>query len=80
MIQPSQKSVEHNHLAYHNRVRLERAGALLIRTDEPIGNVGEQVGWSDQNHFARRFRSHFGVSPSHYRRQFHDTKAEISTS
>jgi len=60
---------------YHNRVRLEQAAALLIRTDEPIGNIGEQVGWPDQNHFARRFRGHFGVSPSLYRQQFHDKKA-----
>ncbi len=67
-------------LAYHNRVRLERAAALLIRTDEPIGKVGEQVGWPDQNHFARRFRSHFGIAPSRYRQQFHDNKAEVPIS
>lgn len=67
-------------LAYHNRVRLERAASMLIRTDDPIGNVGEHVGWPSQNHFARRFRNHFGISPSRYRQQFHDKKAEVPTS
>jgi len=64
---------------YHNRVRLEHAAAMLIRTDESIGNVGEHVGWPDQNHFARRFRNHFGISPSRYRQQFHDKKAAVAT-
>lgn len=58
-------------LAYYGRLRLERAAALLVRTDEAIGTVGERVGFPDQNLFARRFRSHYGVSPSRYRKTFH---------
>ena len=63
-------------LAYYARHRLQMAAAMLIRTEDPIGNIAERAGWTDQNHFARRFKSHFGVSPSQYRDQFREQKAK----
>ena len=63
-------------LAYYTRHRLQMAAAMLIRTEEAVGNIAERVGWTDQNHFARRFKSHFGVSPSRYREQFREQKAK----
>ncbi|MFW6060787.1 MAG: AraC family transcriptional regulator [Phycisphaeraceae bacterium] len=52
------------------RYRAERAAALLLSTERPIGEIGNAVGWDDPNYFARRFRAHFGVSASAYRRRF----------
>jgi AraC family L-rhamnose operon transcriptional activator RhaR len=49
--------------------RAETIAAMLITTDLPIAQIGEKVGWSDPNYLARRFRKHFGVSASDYRRQ-----------
>lgn len=56
-------------LSYQARCRAERAAALLRQTELPVGDVGMQVGWPDANYFARRFRQHFGLSPSAYRRR-----------
>ncbi len=54
-------------MAYLTTMRAEAAAELLARTDLPCGAVGDRVGWNDPNYFSRRFRQHFGESPSHYR-------------
>ncbi|WP_030431934.1 AraC family transcriptional regulator [Allokutzneria albata] len=54
-----------SYLAHH---RAETAAVLLASTDDPISRVGAQVGWPDQSHFTRRFKAHYGVTPSTYRR------------
>ena len=49
------------------RLRAERAATLLLQTTLSVQEIGERVGWSDLSYFARRFRAHFGCSPSAYR-------------
>lgn len=61
------KSIGLAPMAYLLRLRAERAAILLLRTDDPIGEIGAQVGWPDSNHFARRFKACFGLSASEYR-------------
>ncbi|GAA2650525.1 helix-turn-helix transcriptional regulator [Paractinoplanes durhamensis] len=60
-------------MAYLSRHRVELAATRLLHTDQPINRIGESVGWPDQNYFARRFKSHYGLSASTYRARF--TKA-----
>lgn len=57
-------------MAYLARVRLERAAAMLLGTDLPVGEISHRVGWSDQNYFARRFKAHFGISARAYRAKY----------
>jgi AraC family L-rhamnose operon transcriptional activator RhaR len=57
-------------IAYLSRCRAERAATLLLRTDLPVAAIADQIGWPDQNYFARRFRAHFGISATEYRARF----------
>jgi AraC family L-rhamnose operon transcriptional activator RhaR len=56
-------------MEYLARHRAERAANLLLATDQPVGEIGVRVGWSDPNYFSRRFKSVFGVTPTAYRTQ-----------
>ena len=52
---------------YLRAKRMERAAALLRDTDINVQEVMYKVGIVDANTFYRRFKEHFGVSPTHYR-------------
>lgn len=56
-------------MEYLARHRAELAANLLLATDQPVGEIGARVGWSDPNYFTRRFKSVFGVTPTAYRSQ-----------
>lgn len=44
--------------------RMERAKALLLRSDTPINLVAEMVGYQSQSAFTRRFKKTFGLTPN----------------
>lgn len=47
--------------------RMERASRLLLATDGAVGSIAKACGFPDANYFAKAFRRHYGLSPSHYR-------------
>jgi AraC family transcriptional regulator, L-rhamnose operon transcriptional activator RhaR len=57
-------------MAYLAQVRAEHAAVLLLHSDEPVTGIGRIVGWPDQNYFARRFKAHYGLSATTYRKLF----------
>ena len=66
-------------MAYLSRQRVEVAASMLLHTDQPITQIGQAVGWPDQNYFARRFKSHYGLTATTYRERFTDTAARMRT-
>jgi AraC-like DNA-binding protein len=57
-------------MAYLAQLRAEHAALLLLHSDEPVTSIGRRVGWPDQSGFARRFKAHYGLSATDYRKRF----------
>lgn len=53
--------------AYQTQLRLSRARHLIER-GEPLSQVAFDVGFADQSHLTRRFKTLFGVTPGQYAR------------
>ncbi|MGN0977667.1 MAG: helix-turn-helix domain-containing protein [Faecousia sp.] len=53
---------------YINRCRVEKAAILLQYTDQNIAQVGEAVGFLDENYFTRIFKKVKGVPPTVFRK------------
>jgi AraC-like DNA-binding protein len=51
-------------------LRMEKAKALLVNTDYPIGIIAEMVGYFDASSFSHRFSSHFGFPPRNLRTEY----------
>jgi len=66
-------------MAYLRRRRLELATRLLVESDRPVGEIGQEVGWPDANYFTRRFHSQFGLTPTAYRNRFARVSSAMKT-
>jgi len=55
-------------LAYISQCKMEKAKALLSHTDLPIQQVAHAIGFSNASAFSRKFKTHFGRSPSAFLR------------
>ena len=56
-------------MTYFNHFRIERAQALLAKTDESMASISQQVGFCDQSYFGTVFRRIVGMTPATYRRR-----------
>ena len=56
-------------VTYLNHFRIERAQALLAKTEESMADISQQVGFCDQSYFGTVFRRIVGMTPAIYRRQ-----------
>lgn len=55
---------------YLQQLRVERAKEILERSDTPVEDVADRVGYSDPASFRRLFSRLVGVTPAEYRRRF----------
>lgn len=55
--------------AFLTEVRMKEAARLLRHSDANIGEVAKAVGYPSPLHFSQSFKSHYGVSPLHYRKK-----------
>ena len=54
---------------YLNRLRIEKASAMLRETEFPINGISEACGFEDQSWFSKVFKNYTGFSPCKYREQ-----------
>lgn len=58
-------------IGYVQNLRIEEAKKRLEEGDEPVEEIGHQVGYEDTSFFRRLFRRRTGLTPRQYRRLFH---------
>jgi AraC-like DNA-binding protein len=51
------------------KLRLTQASQLLERTDRPVAAIAHDVGYQNLSNFNRHFLTHYGCTPSAYRRR-----------
>ncbi len=56
-----------NFKTYINRIRIQEAQRLLTNTDLNIGEIAYKVGFNNQSHFNRVFKSELQINPTEYR-------------
>ncbi|WPB82848.1 AraC family transcriptional regulator [Archangium violaceum] len=55
-------------LAYLTGIRLARARALLLSSDEAVSQIAHRAGYEDPSTFTALFKQHHGQTPSAYRK------------
>lgn len=53
----------HTPLQYIKKIRLTKAKDLLVKYDYKVVDVSNELGYDNQSHFSRDFKSYFGFSP-----------------
>ncbi|MBD1379472.1 AraC family transcriptional regulator [Metabacillus arenae] len=56
-------------IEYLNKIRIEEASKLLLKSPEAISEISARVGYSDHSYFCKVFKKIKGLSPSKYRRK-----------
>ncbi|ETT50726.1 ABC transporter substrate-binding protein [Paenibacillus sp. FSL R7-269] len=54
-------------MEYVSRTRMQHAKSLLARTDAPIRDVAERVGYTDFYYFSRLFKKVYGETPAQFK-------------
>ncbi|AEF86717.1 transcriptional regulator, AraC family [Treponema primitia ZAS-2] len=64
---------------YLNRLRVERAAAMLSGSDFPLSEIAGACGFEDQSWFSKIFKNYTGMSPGKYRIQNCGSGPALST-
>lgn len=68
LIEHFQRTFHCGPLAWLRNQRMEEAARLLAGKKQSITTIAAAVGYEDSNNFSTAFRSFYGVSPRHYRK------------
>ncbi|MDR0376216.1 MAG: helix-turn-helix domain-containing protein [Spirochaetaceae bacterium] len=53
--------------SYLNRIRIEKAAAMLVESESSLSDIAGACGFEDQSWFSKIFKSYMGVSPGKFR-------------
>lgn len=53
---------------YLLRCRVEKAKVLLLKSEQPLSEIGHQCGFYDQSHFTKSFKKLVKINPLEYRK------------
>ena len=59
-----------NFVNYLKEIRIAEAKRLLIQTEDKITEIAKQVGFENDKHFMKSFKTACGVSPSEFRKDY----------
>jgi AraC-like DNA-binding protein len=65
-----------NFKSYINRLRINESKRLLLEKDLNIGEIAYQIGFNNQTHFNRVFKSEMQISPTEFRKKY---KADLTS-
>lgn len=54
---------------YQKDIRMKEAARLLKCTRQPVGQISEEVGFSNQSKFGKAFKDYWNLTPLEYRRR-----------
>jgi AraC-like DNA-binding protein len=57
-------------MEYLHEYRLEQAKLLLIKTEWPVAQIAEHVGFQYAPYFSSCFKQYTGISPLRFRKQY----------
>lgn len=60
-------------MTYLTEIRMDKARSLLQFTDKPVSEIGNSLGYDDENYFGKVFKKQQGVSPLQFRKQHRDS-------
>jgi transcriptional regulator GlxA family with amidase domain len=63
-----QKAVGRNPTEELVRMRLDKARALLLETDDAVYEISDACGFGNTNRFGRRFKAETGMTPTAFRK------------
>lgn len=55
--------------SYITKLRLDKAGELLVTTEKSINEISEQLGFVSQSYFSAMFKKYMGCPPLKYRKE-----------
>ncbi|OAB36424.1 hypothetical protein PMSM_08280 [Paenibacillus macquariensis subsp. macquariensis] len=65
-------------LSFVNKLRIDHAKQLLLKTEDRIHEIAQHVGFNNEFYFNRRFKKSVGVAPGQYRKQQRSTLRVVS--
>jgi len=64
------KTMDTTPLKFINKMRIDRATELLIKTHDTLSSISYDCGFFDHSHFTKVFKKIKGKSPSQYRKEY----------